>query len=253
MTSLDSIELTVNVQSKSFSADELVLEGIDFRVAPNEFVTLLGPSGAGKTTLLRIICGLDKDFVGSVTTAGANSNRKEPPFGIVFQESRLLPWMNVLENVVFAMPERTPRLERTLRATQALKLVKLSSSLKAWPYQLSGGMEKRVAIARALVNLPSILLLDEPFAAVDPVVRAELQDEVERIHFDQGLTTLLVTHDIEEAVQLSDRILLLGNSPSKIEHEIPVDLPRPRDRNSLAQLRMRAELLALMKNSAGRV
>lgn len=238
--------LSVHVDRKQFSVNSTprrVLENLHFEVERGEFVTLLGPSGCGKTTLLRLVAGLDTSFDGSISISGLQINGPGPDRGIVFQESRLLPWMNVQRNVAFALPEGTKTEESIRRVDHALQLVELREFLNAWPYQLSGGMEKRVALARALVNLPKILLLDEPFGALDAFTKYALQDELTRVHLEERLTTLLVTHDIDEAVYLSDRIAVLSTAPANVRKTYEINLPRPRKRTSGEFGQLRASIL----------
>ncbi|MFM8274775.1 MAG: ABC transporter ATP-binding protein [Gemmata sp.] len=238
--------LRVAVRRKAYAGGPAVLGGLEFTVDRGEFVTLLGSSGCGKTTLLRLIAGLDTDYDGEITVAGVPVRGPGPDRGVVFQESRLLPWLTAEQNVAFALPAGVPRAERARRVAQILELVHLSAAARAWPHQLSGGMEKRVALARGLVNLPAVLLLDEPLAAVDLSVRFALQEEVARVHDRERLTTLLVTHDVDEAVHLSDRVLVVGGRPARVTEEVRIDLPRPRSRSAAAVLALRQSVAELV-------
>ncbi len=237
---------SINIERKDFSINNTplcVLEDIQLEVMHKEFVTILGPSGCGKTTLLRIIAGLDNSYEGAITVHGKRVDGAGLDRGLVFQESRLLPWFSVWRNVAFALPKEMSKSEKLRKVMKALKLVGLSDFGRAWPYQLSGGMAKRVALARALVNLPSLLLLDEPFGALDSLTKFSMQTELERIHMQSQLTTVMVTHDVDEAIYLSDRIVILASKPGRIQHIIDVPLARPRDRASIEFARIRSSLL----------
>jgi sulfonate transport system ATP-binding protein len=227
---------SVNVNNKSFlvnSKTRAVLSDVHFDVYQREFLTILGPSGCGKTTLLRLIAGLDTTYDGSIIVGGKPVSGPGRDRGFMFQESRLLPWLRVERNISFAISSDVPRVKKSKIVDAALRLVGLSEYGRAWPSQLSGGMAKRVALARAIVNLPYLLLLDEPLTALDSPTKYGLQDEIARIHVaEKEMTTILVTHDVDEAVYLSDRILVLSPMGSKVLVEIPVPLTRPRDRTS---------------------
>lgn len=237
--------LTVSIRNKSYD-DRSILKEVDFSVDGNEFVSLLGPSGGGKTTILRMISCLDTDFDGTISVDGVPVDSPSPDRGLVFQESRLLPWLDVEKNVEFGLPSGLSNSERRERVGHVLEIVKLDEASKLLPYQLSGGMEKRVSLARALVNLPSVLLLDEPFSAVDPFIRRGLHDQVALIHSRDQLATLLVTHDVDEAVYLSDRILILTGSPATVGHEIKIDTARPRRRTDEDTIRLKQHVLDLL-------
>jgi NitT/TauT family transport system ATP-binding protein len=228
---------------------------VTFDVARGEFVVVVGPSGCGKTTLLRLLCGLIPPSGGTVHLDGRLVTSPPREAAVVFQDySRsLFPWLNVMRNVVFPLRSaRVPKAERTARGEAVLSEVGLDGVGRKYPWQLSGGMQQRVAIARALVSRPEILLLDEPFASVDALTRAELQDLVLRLHGyeERGVTILHVTHDIDEAVYLADRVLVLGGAPGGIVASIEVGLPRPREqtetRSSPRFLEVRNELHALI-------
>jgi sulfonate transport system ATP-binding protein len=228
------VAASVAVRTKAFPLNgrsRLVFSNLLFNVRECEFLAILGPSGCGKTTLLRLLAGLDLDYEGSVIVNGRPVLSPNRERSLLFQESRLLPWLRVAQNVAFALPPNTPRDLRHERVSSALRLVGLSDYAKAWPYQLSGGMAKRAALARAIINSPYLLLLDEPFSALDSPTKHSLQDEIARLRaMDDRMTTILVTHDIDEAVYLSDRILILSPISSNILTEISVSLQRPRDR-----------------------
>ena len=212
----------------------LVLDGVTFDVAEAELLSIVGPSGCGKTTLLRILCGLLPLSEGSVHLDGRPVERPPPEVALVFQDySRsLFPWLDVLGNVVFPLRRRgLTKTERVARAEKALAEVGLDGVGGSYPWQLSGGMQQRVAIARALVSRPEVVFLDEPFASVDALTRAELQDVLLGVHADgdnRGATIVHVTHDVDEAVYLADRVLVLSGSPGRVATTIDVALGRPR-------------------------
>lgn len=197
---------------------------------PGEFVALLGPSGCGKTTLLNLLSGFLPPDSGRITIDGETVTPEMPALGYVFQSPQLFPWLNVLDNVRFGlrMAGRTPDAEQRDKAMAALALVGLEASAGKLPHQLSGGMQQRVALARALVLEPRLLLMDEPFAALDAITRATLNEELLRLCGRLGQTVLFITHDVEEAVFLADRVVLLGIAPAGIHSELAIDLPRPR-------------------------
>jgi sulfonate transport system ATP-binding protein len=205
--------LTVKGLHRAFG-DTVVLDGADLAVGPGEVVALLGGSGSGKSTILRALAGLDPDATGTIEVPGH--------FGVVFQEHRLLPWKRVLDNVALGLTGPDVR----ARALAALTEVGLGDRGEAWPAELSGGQAQRVAVARALVREPELLLLDEPFGALDALTRLRMQQLLERLRERHGFAALLVTHDVDEALLLADRALVLEGG--RIAEEIPVTLPRPR-------------------------
>ena len=210
-----------------------VLQDINLTIAPGEFVSIVGSSGCGKSTLLRLIIGLEGDYQGEILLDGqriAGTSRKR---GIVFQEHRLFPWLTVEKNVALGLLNANQSEASKRQAVQQhIELVGLKGFETAYPHQLSGGMSQRVAIARALVNRPEILLLDEPFGALDAMTRAHLQQELRRIWQQEGITMILVTHDVEEAVFLGDRVVVMEPRPGRIRRILPVELEHPRDRAS---------------------
>jgi ABC-type nitrate/sulfonate/bicarbonate transport system ATPase subunit len=219
-----------------------VLANINLSVKSGEFVSIIGSSGCGKTTLLRIILGLDTDYTGQALLNGQQIRGAGLERGVVFQEHRLLPWLTVEDNVAFGLHKLAPA-ERAPLVKQHLALVGLTGFEKAFPYQLSGGMAQRVAIARALVNRPELLLLDEPLGALDALTRIYMQEELEKIWCKEKISMLMITHDVEEAVYLGDRVVIMSSRPGIIKKIIPVELPRPRDRGSADFARLKEALL----------
>ncbi len=207
------------------------LEGITARVMPGEIVAIIGGSGCGKSTLLRAVCGLDRATSGSIALDGEAITAPHEKIGMVFQEPRLLPWLTVEANVGFGL-DRDTAAARGDKVRRALARVGLVDKATAWPRELSGGQAQRAAIARALVPRPEVLLLDEPFSALDAFTRVDLQDHLLALWEEARPTLLLVTHDVEEAVVLADRVVVLRPRPGRLFDEIRVELPRPRDRAS---------------------
>lgn len=237
--------LTVDVIAKGFGNGlrPNVVEAVQFEVARGETVAVLGPSGSGKTTLLRMIAGLDTDFVGEIKCLGHAVTGPHPSRSLVFQDARLLPWRTVRANVAFGLPREIPGGDRG-KVDEALRLVGLEEAQSAWPRQLSGGMEKRAALARAIVASPDLLLLDEPFGALDFSTRIGLQGELQLLCKRLGLTCLIVTHDVDEAVFLADRAVILGGRPTRVVQQIPIPLDHPRNRTHPAFDKIRLKLLA---------
>ena len=216
-------------------AGHTVLEDVSLHLAAGEIVSLLGPSGCGKSSLLRIAAGLDQDYHGRLELNPLLGFGRGSGLGVVFQEPRLMPWLSVAENVGFADGWNAD----AAWIAQLLRDVGLTEQAQALPRQLSGGQAQRAAIARALYGRPQVLLLDEPFSAVDAFTRMKLQDLIVELAQRYEIAVLLVTHDLDEAFYLSDRVLVLGGTPSRLQRELGVPLPRPRDRRSaeLAYLR----------------
>lgn len=241
-------DLVLRDVSKSYRIDGRslpVLEQIDLTVEAGQFVTIVGASGCGKSTLLRLIVGLDRDYSGSILVDGEKVTGPSLDRGIIFQDHRLFPWLTVEKNIAMAFEARRIAPEDKRRQiAEHIKLVGLAGFEKAYPYQLSGGMAQRAAIARALVNEPEILLLDEPLGAVDALTRLYLQNELQRIWLEKNVTMVMVTHDIEEALFLGDKVVVLQSRPGRIRRVIELDLPHPRDREDRTIARLKKEILS---------
>ncbi|MFQ5694180.1 MAG: ABC transporter ATP-binding protein, partial [Nitrospinota bacterium] len=240
-------ELIVRKISKTFrttSGEEIrALEDVSFDVKDGEFVCLLGPSGCGKSTLLRIAAGLEEPTSGAILLDGRPIVGPGPDRGMVFQEHLLFPWRTVTENVEYGLEVKgLPKKERNEVVLNNLKLVGMEKFTDAFPKELSGGMKQRVGIARALANDPAVLLMDEPFASVDAQTRTALQAELLTIWWGKQKTILFVTHSVEEAVFLADRIFLLTPHPGRVQREVRVGLPRPRYRVSAEFNEIRRDL-----------
>lgn len=227
------------------------LDSINIEVRPGEILAIVGGSGCGKSTLLRAVSGLDTASCGQVTLDGVSITAPHEQIGIIFQEPRLLPWLTVADNVGFGL-DHLPKAERVARARAALSRVGLSDKATVWPRELSGGQAQRVAIARALVPRPQVLLLDEPFSALDAFTRADLQDHLLDLWADSKPTLILVTHDVDEAIVLADRVMVMRPRPGRIFEEIENDLPRPRDRQSAAFDFAKRRVLAALDRSLDR-
>ncbi len=238
--------ITVSHINKRFPSSDGGLEAlsdISFSVEKGEMICIVGASGCGKSTLLRAIAGIDPVHEGTVTIAGNTIVRPEKNIGIVFQEHRLFPWLTVEQNIGFAL-NGVPKEEREAAIKKYIHLVGLDGFEKSFPSQLSGGMAQRAGIARALVNNPPVLLLDEPFGALDTFTKIALQNELKRIQRESHTTMLMVTHDIDEAVYLSDRVIVLSARPGRIKEMIRVELAEPRNRNSYEFLEIRRKVYA---------
>ena len=210
------------------SGPVVALDDLDIDIRPGEFVALLGPSGCGKSTLLNLVAGILKPTAGKITVDGKPVKGPNPDCGIVFQNHSLFPWMSVLDNVAFG-PKMLGRGDPIGTARTFLALVGLEKQVSAWPSSLSGGMQQRVGIARALATYPPVLLMDEPFGALDAQTRSIMQEELLKIWSQFKTTVIFVTHDIEEAIFLADRVIAMKTLPGGIKREVAIDLPRPRD------------------------
>ncbi len=261
----DARYLQIEAVGKTFvtkQGDFVALKDIDFTIARGEFVALIGHSGCGKSTLLNLVAGLTRPTTGVLLLAGREIAGPGPDRAVVFQNHSLLPWMSCFDNVhlaverVFGASENKVQLAG--RTRHALELVGLSHAEHKKPHEISGGMKQRVGIARALAMEPKMLLLDEPFGALDALTRARLQDELKRIVASTGSTVLMVTHDVDEAVLLADRIVMMTNGPAAtIGEVVDVTLPRPRDRLEMAHdatyLACRESVLQFLYRKQGHV
>jgi ABC-type nitrate/sulfonate/bicarbonate transport system ATPase subunit len=241
----------VEVSKHFVAADESdgrthALDGVSLSIAAGELVSLVGPSGCGKSTLLRLIAGLDSPESGELWVGTEAITAPSAERGLVFQDPNLFPWLSVRGNIEAGLVARNVLNEKRNEVDEFMRLVGLENFAKAYPHHLSGGMAQRVALARALINHPKVLLLDEPLGALDAFTRMKMQDEVLRLWEARGTTMLLVTHDIDEAIYMSDRIVIMTPRPGRIEQIIDVDLDRPRQRNSSEFLRLRSDILELL-------
>jgi NitT/TauT family transport system ATP-binding protein len=229
---LDHVGKRFVTKGRGRKTDFVVLEDVSFTVAPSEFVSLLGPSGCGKTTVLRMVAGLLRPATGVVQVGSKRVSKPGPDRAVVFQNAALLPWLDVRGNIAFGMRLlRWPAARVDEQTRRHIDLVGLSGFEHHLPRELSGGMQQRVGLARALAVDPKILLMDEPFGALDEITRRHMQNELLRVWSESRKTSLFVTHSVDEAVILSDRILVMATRPGRIIADIHVDLPRPRDRD----------------------
>jgi len=241
--------LDIDGVSHAFDIDGAVLpvlDDISFGVKPGEFVALLGPSGCGKSTLLRLIAGLEPPRSGALREDGDPITGPFPSRVVVFQDPTLFPWRNVWDNVALGLEAQGILKSQRHRVDSALDLVGLSTFRKAYPHQLSGGMAQRVALARALVNDPKILILDEPLGKLDSLTRLTLQAELVSLWRREGFTAILVTHDVEEAVLLASRVIVLSGRPGRIKAEFKVEQPYPRHRDDPELVGLRRQILATL-------
>ena len=244
--------LRVREVCKSFPASDdsftrrQALSNISLSIAAGELVSLIGPSGCGKSTLLRLIAGLDSADSGEVLIGSERINEPGAERGLVFQDPNLFPWLTVRRNIEAGLVARGVLREKRKDVDEFMRLVGLEAFGDAYPHHLSGGMTQRVALARALINHPKVLLLDEPLGALDAFTRMRMQDEVLRLWQTRRTTILFVTHDIDEAIYMSDRIMIMTQPPGRIDQTIANTLARPRDRSSPEFLRLRGNILELL-------
>jgi ABC-type nitrate/sulfonate/bicarbonate transport system ATPase subunit len=251
----EASSLLVSEVSKAFRAADgitvLALDRLSLSVAAGEMVSLIGPSGCGKSTLLRLIAGLDRPTSGELRVGTKPITRPDADRGLMFQDPNLFPWLSVRRNVESALVARGVLRCCRGEVGELLRLMGLESFADLYPHQLSGGMAQRAALARALINHPGVLLLDEPLGALDQFTRMRMQDEVLALWQARGTTMVLVTHDIDEAIYMSDRIHLMTPRPGRVERVIEVPLGRPRRRNSLRFLELRAAILEMLHFAGG--
>ncbi|MBR6222930.1 MAG: ABC transporter ATP-binding protein [Lachnospiraceae bacterium] len=239
-------ELHIKNVSKTYPIEKgtlQVLDNINLDIKPGEFVSIVGSSGCGKSTLLKMMIGLENPTEGEIRIGERKVEKPSVDVGMVFQEARLYPWLTIEKNLRFGIQKDVPKEEHEKMIREHIELVGLKGFEKAYPAQFSGGMKQRASIARALIGNPQVLLLDEPFGALDAFTRINMQNEVLRIWELEKRTMVLVTHDIDEAIFLSDRIVILSERPGKIKEIIPVNLPRPRDRSTNLFLEIRKRIL----------
>jgi ABC-type nitrate/sulfonate/bicarbonate transport system ATPase subunit len=243
MERLGTLEVkNLNKRFRSHKQELTVLDNINLTVQPGEFISIIGSSGCGKTTFLRLVVGLEKDYEGEILLDGKRLNGPDRNRGVVFQDHRLLPWLTIEKNVGLGLKDaKNGEARQTIQ--EHIELVGLKGFEKHYPHQLSGGMSQRAAIARALVNRPEILLLDEPLGALDALTRMYMHQELERIWKQEGITMIMITHDVDEAIFLSDKIVVMSSRPGTIKKIIPVPLARPRDRASYDFVKIKEEVL----------
>jgi NitT/TauT family transport system ATP-binding protein/sulfonate transport system ATP-binding protein len=242
--------LTIEDVSKTFKLAEgeevQALNGVNLSIEHGEFVTLIGPSGCGKSTLLRCIAGLHSADSGILKLDGEVISAPSYERGLVFQDPTLFPWLTIRDNVAFSLRARKLYQTDASIVDELLNLVGLMEFASSYPHQLSGGMAQRASLARALASRPKLLLLDEPLGALDAFTRMNMQDEILAIHKKQKTTIVMVTHDVDEAIYLSDRVVVMSPRPAKIEETISIELTRPRSRNHPDFLQMRSNILEIL-------
>ena len=246
-SSLRLVEVSKHFPAPDDSAGSThALDKVSLSIAAGELASVIGPSGCGKSTLLRLIAGLDAPDSGELWVGSEAITAPSAERGLVFQDPNLFPWLTVRRNIEAGLVARGLLHQKRAEVDEFMHLVGLETFAKAYPHHLSGGMAQRVALARSLINHPKVLLLDEPLGALDAFTRMRMQDEVLRLWEARGTTMLLVTHDIDEAIYMSDRIVILTTRPGRIERIIAVELDRPRQRNSAEFLRLRGDILEFL-------
>jgi ABC-type nitrate/sulfonate/bicarbonate transport system ATPase subunit len=243
MTGLIEIKKVRKTFARDEGSDIVALDDVDLTVESAEFISIIGPSGCGKSTLLRLIAGLTRQDSGVITLDGIEICKPGYERGLVFQDPTLFPWMNIYENIAYGLRARGVYRAEKRHIPDFFRLVGLEGFEKSYPHHLSGGMAQRAALARVLVNRPAVLLLDEPLGALDAFTRMNMQDELVAIWQKQRMTTMMVTHDVDEAIYMATRIILMSHRPAKIEKVIRVDKEHPRRRDDRDFLDLRAEIL----------
>ncbi|WP_182199283.1 ABC transporter ATP-binding protein [Paraliobacillus salinarum] len=249
--------LTIDKLNKQFYTPEkqlsTVLKDISFSADEGEFISILGPSGCGKSTLLSIIAGLTPSTSGTVEVQGNRIIHPGKDRGMVFQEPALFPWLTVIENVIFPIKKEHSKKTANELANNYLKMVQLSKYAHHYPHEISGGMQQRVAIARALVMNPSLLLMDEPFGALDEQTRSRLHVQLEHIWRDTKKTIIFITHSITESIKLSDRVIVMGTQPGVILTDIKIDIPRPREKHKEQMIKLESQIMVHLKSEIDKV
>ncbi|MCA1055249.1 ABC transporter ATP-binding protein [Rossellomorea aquimaris] len=230
-----------------------VLKDINLEIDKGEFVSILGPSGCGKSTLLSIVAGLTKATDGIITVGGNPIKKPGKDRGMVFQQAALFPWLNVRDNVTFPLKKEMSKAEARKQAAKYLQMVQLGNYQDHYPHELSGGMQQRVAIARALAMDPEVLLMDEPFGALDEQTRSRLHGQLETIWMETKKTVLFVTHSISESIKLSDRIIVMGTRPGTILADIKVEIPRPREAHKDEMIKIEEHIMSYLKKEIDKV
>ncbi|MBH9968193.1 ABC transporter ATP-binding protein [[Bacillus] enclensis] len=230
-----------------------VLKDINLEIDKGEFVSVLGPSGCGKSTLLSIVAGLTKSTTGEITVGGNPIKKPGKDRGMVFQQAALFPWLNVRDNVTFPLKKEMSKTDARQQAAKYLHMVQLGNYQEHYPHELSGGMQQRVAIARALAMDPEVLLMDEPFGALDEQTRSRLHGQLETIWMETKKTVLFVTHSISESIKLSDRIIVMGTRPGTILADIKVEIPRPRDAHKDQMVQLEEHIMSYLKKEIDKV
>ncbi len=248
-------KININGVTKIFGRrDEQViaLNNVDFEIPAGSFVSLIGPSGCGKTTLLRCIAGLETPTSGSISVDGTKVTKPGSDRGFAFQQANLFPWLTIRENIAFGLKARKIYKQRQADVDEFIELVGLKGFENSYPHQISGGMNQRASLARALVGHPKILLLDEPLGALDAFTRMTMQDEILRLWKEHEMTMVMVTHDVDEAVYLSDYVVVMSPRPAKVEKIIKIDMTHPRARSQDVFLKYRTDILEIL-HYAGKV
>lgn len=241
-----NVDCVRKIFAQSDGPDVVALDNVNLVVNSGELISLIGPSGCGKSTLLRLIAGLIEPTDGVIALDGEQINKPGHERGLVFQDPTLFPWLTVYENVAFGLRARGLYRSEKASISEFIRLVGLNGFEKSYPHQLSGGMAQRASLARALVNYPKVLLLDEPLGALDAFTRMNMQDEILKIWEKRGTTMIMVTHDVDEAIYMADRIVVMSPRPAKIEAIIETGIGRPRARDDVEFLKLRAKILQIL-------
>lgn len=248
-------KININGVTKIFGKKDeqvIALNNVDFEIPAGSFVSLIGPSGCGKTTLLRCIAGLETPTSGSISVDGTKITKPGSDRGFAFQQANLFPWLTIRENIAFGLKARKIFKQQQSDVDEFIELVGLKGFENSYPHQISGGMNQRASLARVLVGHPKILLLDEPLGALDAFTRMTMQDEILRLWKEHEMTMVMVTHDVDEAVYLSDYVIVMSPRPAKVEKIIKIDMTHPRARSQDVFLKYRTDILEIL-HYAGKV